>query len=154
MVEGTTSATAQNQPQEEKQTNCLGCGKPLKKLKIYYRNGKYYCTKKCWLKFKLKEKQQKEQEQKEKEQKETPVTWRNTQRTPRRNHFRIFIPNIPGPSGFTSTRSVGMKPWQTIYFRNPSTSTSRPIQKLRTISTSSRISTRLPSDSSSIKKED
>ncbi|MEW6075555.1 MAG: hypothetical protein AB1530_04520 [Candidatus Omnitrophota bacterium] len=34
----------------EKQTNCLGCNKPLKKLKKYYRDGKYYCTKKCWLK--------------------------------------------------------------------------------------------------------
>jgi hypothetical protein len=35
---------------EEKQTNCLGCNKPLKKLRRYYRNGKFYCTKKCWLK--------------------------------------------------------------------------------------------------------
>lgn len=38
----------------EKQTNCLGCGKPLKKIKRYYRNGKYYCSKKCWRK-KIKE---------------------------------------------------------------------------------------------------
>lgn len=34
----------------EKQTNCLGCNKPLKKIKRYYRNAKYYCTKKCWKK--------------------------------------------------------------------------------------------------------
>jgi len=34
----------------EKQTNCLGCNKPLKKLRSYYRDGKFYCTKKCWLK--------------------------------------------------------------------------------------------------------
>lgn len=34
----------------EKQTNCLGCNKPLKKIKRYYRNGKYYCTKRCWQK--------------------------------------------------------------------------------------------------------
>jgi len=34
----------------EKQTNCLGCNKPLKKLRRYYRNGKLYCSKKCWLK--------------------------------------------------------------------------------------------------------
>lgn len=33
---------------QEKQTNCLACGKPLKKLRRYYRNGKFYCTKKCW----------------------------------------------------------------------------------------------------------
>lgn len=35
----------------EKQTNCPSCNKPLKKLRRYYRNGKFYCTKKCWLKF-------------------------------------------------------------------------------------------------------
>jgi len=34
----------------EKQTNCLGCNKALKKIKRYYRNGKYYCTKRCWQK--------------------------------------------------------------------------------------------------------
>lgn len=33
---------------EEKQANCLACGKPIRKLKRYYRNGKFYCTKKCW----------------------------------------------------------------------------------------------------------
>lgn len=37
-------------PVVEKQTNCLGCNKPLKKLRRYYRNGKLYCTKKCWIK--------------------------------------------------------------------------------------------------------
>ena len=36
------------QPQAEKQTNCLGCGKPIKKLKRYYRDGKFYCNKICW----------------------------------------------------------------------------------------------------------
>lgn len=35
-------------PVEEKQTNCLACNKPIKKLKRYYRNGKFYCTKRCW----------------------------------------------------------------------------------------------------------
>jgi len=34
----------------EKQTNCLGCNKPIKKLKRYYRDGKFYCSKKCWKK--------------------------------------------------------------------------------------------------------
>jgi len=38
-------------PQEEKQANCLGCSKPLKKIRRYYRDGKFYCTKKCWNKF-------------------------------------------------------------------------------------------------------
>lgn len=36
----------------EKQTNCAGCSKLLKKLKQYYRNGKFYCNKKCWVKVK------------------------------------------------------------------------------------------------------
>ena len=27
--------------------NCAACNKPLKKAKRYYRNGKYYCNKKC-----------------------------------------------------------------------------------------------------------
>ncbi|MDD5156103.1 MAG: hypothetical protein PHF11_06460 [Candidatus Omnitrophica bacterium] len=37
-------------PVVEKQTNCLGCNKPIKKLRRYYRDGKFYCTKKCWRK--------------------------------------------------------------------------------------------------------
>lgn len=36
--------------QIEKQTNCLICNKPLKRLTRYYRNGKFYCSKKCWKK--------------------------------------------------------------------------------------------------------
>jgi hypothetical protein len=28
--------------------NCAGCNKHLKKVKRYYRNGKYYCGKTCW----------------------------------------------------------------------------------------------------------
>ncbi|MFH0738700.1 MAG: hypothetical protein V2A59_02435 [Candidatus Omnitrophota bacterium] len=42
--------TGQTKPQEEKQTNCPACNKPLKKVRIYYRNGKHYCTKRCWRK--------------------------------------------------------------------------------------------------------
>lgn len=42
-------ASSENKP-VEKQTNCSGCNKPLKKIKSYYRNGKFYCSKKCWLK--------------------------------------------------------------------------------------------------------
>lgn len=45
---------------QEEQTNCLACSKPIKKIRRYYRNGKYYCTKKCWKKFT----QPKEEEQK------------------------------------------------------------------------------------------
>ncbi len=42
------TATTKEIQQEEKQTNCLACNKLLKKIKRYYRNGKYYCTKRCW----------------------------------------------------------------------------------------------------------
>ncbi|MBI5144694.1 MAG: hypothetical protein HZA27_00730 [Candidatus Omnitrophica bacterium] len=38
-------------PKAEEQTNCLACNKPLKKIKRYYRDGKYYCAKKCWRNF-------------------------------------------------------------------------------------------------------
>ena len=36
---------------QEKQTNCISCNKPIKRVRQYYRNGKYYCTKKCWKKM-------------------------------------------------------------------------------------------------------
>ena len=48
-------------PVQEKQTNCLGCNKPIKKIKRYYRDGKYYCTIKCWKKY-LADKKAKENE--------------------------------------------------------------------------------------------
>ncbi len=35
-------------PKAEKQTNCPACNKLIKKLKKYYRDGLFYCTKKCW----------------------------------------------------------------------------------------------------------
>ena len=47
-AEQTKTATPEAKPKEEKQTNCLGCNKPIKKLKRYYRDGKFYCNKKCW----------------------------------------------------------------------------------------------------------
>lgn len=49
--EAKKEATSENKP-VEKQTNCLSCNKPLRKVKTYYRNGKFYCSKKCWLKTK------------------------------------------------------------------------------------------------------
>jgi len=45
-----TTTTQEPKPLEEKQTNCLACNKPLKKIKRYYRNGKFYCNNKCWKK--------------------------------------------------------------------------------------------------------
>ena len=43
----------------EKQTNCPACGKPIKKVKRYYRNNKYYCNKKCFRKATQAKKEQK-----------------------------------------------------------------------------------------------
>ena len=41
----------ETKPEEEKQANCLSCGKPIRKIKRYYRNGKFYCNKRCWVKM-------------------------------------------------------------------------------------------------------
>jgi hypothetical protein len=43
---------------EEKQTNCLACNKQIKRIRRYYRNGKYYCTKRCWQNFLKKAKEE------------------------------------------------------------------------------------------------
>ncbi|MDD5431556.1 MAG: hypothetical protein PHO70_00995 [Candidatus Omnitrophica bacterium] len=60
MAETPTNAPAQEEkPKAEKQTNCLSCNKPIKKTKRYYRNGKYYCSKKCWSAFLKKGKEEK-----------------------------------------------------------------------------------------------
>lgn len=50
MAEAPKPETQTAKPAEEKQTNCLACAKPLKKIKKYYRNGKFFCNKKCWAK--------------------------------------------------------------------------------------------------------
>ncbi|MDP2938891.1 MAG: hypothetical protein Q8O13_02260 [Candidatus Omnitrophota bacterium] len=38
----------EEQQKTEKSNNCAGCNKQLTKLKRYYRDGKYYCAKRCW----------------------------------------------------------------------------------------------------------
>ena len=58
-VEQAKTTEQQAKPKAEKQTNCLSCNKPLKKLKLYYRDGKFYCSKKCWRNYKNKPKEQK-----------------------------------------------------------------------------------------------
>ena len=57
-------AEAKLKPKAEKQTNCLSCNKPIRKLKRYYRNGKFYCSKKCWRAFLDKSKPQGTEEKK------------------------------------------------------------------------------------------
>lgn len=49
-VQEKTTAPKEAKVAQEKQINCLSCGKPIIKLKRYYRNGKFYCSKKCWRK--------------------------------------------------------------------------------------------------------
>lgn len=48
MAEQEKTPAPQVAPAKEVQANCLACNKQIKKLKRYYRNGKFYCNKKCW----------------------------------------------------------------------------------------------------------
>jgi hypothetical protein len=32
----------------EKPASCITCSKSIKKKRWYYRDGKYYCSKRCW----------------------------------------------------------------------------------------------------------
>jgi hypothetical protein len=50
-AEAVKETQAEAKPKAEKQTNCLSCNKLIKKLKRYYRDGKFYCSKKCWRAF-------------------------------------------------------------------------------------------------------
>lgn len=61
MAEETKAAApaAAEKPKTEKQTNCLSCNKPIKRIKRYYRDQKYYCSKKCWRAYKTKPKEDK-----------------------------------------------------------------------------------------------
>lgn len=49
MVEATKEAA-----KTEVAKNCAGCNKPMKKVWKYYRNGRYYCNKKCFQKTQAK----------------------------------------------------------------------------------------------------
>jgi hypothetical protein len=51
VAEAVKEGQAEVKPKAEKQTNCPACNKLIKKLKKYYRNGKFYCSKKCWRAF-------------------------------------------------------------------------------------------------------
>ena len=42
-------------PKKEKPTNCVACNKNIKKIRWYFRDGKAYCTKRCWMTAKKKE---------------------------------------------------------------------------------------------------
>lgn len=55
-------AEQENQVQEDRAKKvCANCGKPTKRIKYYYRNGKFFCGKNC---FKLFDKKQNAEKQK------------------------------------------------------------------------------------------
>lgn len=58
-AEQTKATEQETKPKTEKQANCLACNKPIKKLERYYRNGKFYCSKKCWRDYIKKSKEKK-----------------------------------------------------------------------------------------------
>jgi len=62
--EAVKEAQGEVKPKVEKQTNCLTCNKLIKKLKKYYRDGKFYCSKKCWRAFIAKSKAESAEEKK------------------------------------------------------------------------------------------
>jgi late competence protein required for DNA uptake (superfamily II DNA/RNA helicase) len=47
--EATETKTAPAAKSEGRPKNCSFCNKVLKPRSWYYRNGKYYCKKKCWI---------------------------------------------------------------------------------------------------------
>lgn len=51
----------QPEAEQEKQSNCLACGKPIKRIKRYYRDGKFFCNKKCWKKSSQEKKEEAEE---------------------------------------------------------------------------------------------
>ncbi len=46
-------------PKKEKPDKCEQCGKALSRVKWYYRNSGYYCTKRCWKEFMIKQAEEK-----------------------------------------------------------------------------------------------
>jgi hypothetical protein len=50
-AEAVKETQSEAKPKAEKQTNCPSCNKLIKKLKKYYRDGKFYCSKRCWRTF-------------------------------------------------------------------------------------------------------
>lgn len=49
---------------KERPSNCAGCNKSIKRKRWYYRNGKYYCAKRCWKNTSKKEDSKKDTEDK------------------------------------------------------------------------------------------
>jgi hypothetical protein len=50
----------EEKPKKEKPANCADCNKSLRNKRWYYRNGKFFCTKRCWRTTAKKEEKPKE----------------------------------------------------------------------------------------------
>lgn len=50
-TEASEAKPTEKKPKREKKSNCPACNKVVKRLKRYYRDGKFYCSKKCWRAF-------------------------------------------------------------------------------------------------------
>jgi hypothetical protein len=59
-TQGTSAPSAPPAVKKEKPANCAGCNKSIKKKRWYYRDGKYYCTKRCWVTASKKKEEKKE----------------------------------------------------------------------------------------------
>lgn len=46
--EATKQAAGETKGATERATNCASCNKRLSRKKQYYRNGSYFCNKRCW----------------------------------------------------------------------------------------------------------
>ena len=55
-----TPTTTQEAPKTEEAKSCVTCKKPFKRPQRYYRDGKYFCNKNCWKKFKSSSEENKE----------------------------------------------------------------------------------------------
>ncbi len=56
--EAADTKKTEKKPKKEKKVNCPACNKVVKRLKRYYRDGGFYCSKKCWRAFIAKSKTQ------------------------------------------------------------------------------------------------
>ena len=60
----------EKKPEKVKPTNCTVCNKAFKFKRWYYRNGKYFCSKRCWKKFQAEQKKEAEEAEQEKAKEE------------------------------------------------------------------------------------
>lgn len=47
-AEAAKAEAPKEEKKKEKPANCAVCNKSIKKKRYYYRNGKYFCTKRCF----------------------------------------------------------------------------------------------------------